>query len=250
MTAKHVLTIVRGNDWMPDEPDWDWDLTCVDFNACDGQGWWECGVHLAHTTATYKARDEGRVLLDHPPACDAPAPGEWNDDEDEILAHGVWHTYRYGWGWTVPYPGCVLVGHDNIADHVWEIARTEGTGTYLVIEDWDDTDVAALDVMACVWPRPPSCPACGEPLIEGVNLIKGAVALLNTGEGCVPLALPGSTYCTGIRCQEERNRAALTGAIERGVIASEPCDHDGCDRTGVWERDGRRWCDEHEKENP
>lgn len=56
---------------------------------------------------------------------------------DEIEIHGVPHEWRDGWGWTVPYPGCVLAAQD-LGDYAEDIGLEYGPGAYLVDDDWDD----------------------------------------------------------------------------------------------------------------
>lgn len=120
----HLLTITKSDDWHEDEPCWDWSLTCQAPNLCGG--WWEC-------SETHEV--DGLSASDGPYACETSAP--WCD-EDEFEFHGVTHTWRYGWGWTVPYEGCVVQTAD-IGDGVDDIAREHGEGTYEVDDDWDET---------------------------------------------------------------------------------------------------------------
>ena len=89
--------------------DYEWNLECPGCN-----GWQECPE-------------------DHP-----ISEEEELDDVHEF--HGVLHTYRHSHGWTVAYPGCVALDQDNLGDFVRETLLTYGPGTYLVNDDWDDTE--------------------------------------------------------------------------------------------------------------
>lgn len=120
----HRLTITKSPDWEPDEPYWDWSIECATPDLCGG--WWEC--RESHEVIGLPQND-----------------GPWNSSEDapwfeeeEFTFHGVEHTWRWGHGWTVPYPGCVVQTAD-IGDDVHEIASVHGEGVYLVEDDWDDT---------------------------------------------------------------------------------------------------------------
>lgn len=55
---------------------------------------------------------------------------------DEFEFHGVEHTWRWSWGWTVPYEGCPVAASDaELPDGI----DTERDGRWLVDDDWDDT---------------------------------------------------------------------------------------------------------------
>ena len=96
--------------------------------SCPGcVGWQECPEYHAPVRC-----DDPECCLGADDEEDCP-----NSHEDPHEFHGVSHTYRWGHGWTVPYPGCVLAAQD-LGDDVYEIARTYGPGDYLVDDDWDD----------------------------------------------------------------------------------------------------------------
>jgi hypothetical protein len=121
---KHLLTITRSADWHADQPDWDWSITCSTPDRCNG--WWEC--RETHEVG-------GLSAADGPFDCELDAP--WSE-LDEFDFHGVPHVWRYGYGWTVRYPGCVVQTAD-VSDEVWNIATSKGPGVYVVDDDWDDT---------------------------------------------------------------------------------------------------------------
>lgn len=53
----------------------------------------------------------------------------------EYEFHGVLHEWRAGYGWTVPYPGCVVAGAvEDLPDGI----DTGVDGTYPVEAEWDD----------------------------------------------------------------------------------------------------------------
>lgn len=104
-------------------------IECLAGNGCNG--WIEC--RKPHMVGDLDARVG--------PYCDDDAP--WCDFE-EWEFHGVVHTWRYGWGWTVPYPGCVVAGSGvDAPDDLWETTDGERRlrpGRWLVDDDWDDED--------------------------------------------------------------------------------------------------------------
>lgn len=55
--------------------------------------------------------------------------------QEEFEFHGVIHTWRYGHGWTVPYPGCVVAATPWDSDFDRDDVPR---GRYEVQEDWDD----------------------------------------------------------------------------------------------------------------
>lgn len=145
---EHLLTITKATDWEPDEPSWDWSITCTTPDRCDG--WWECPE--AHVVDGIDAADgpyendcpgwHGPYALNEAENTARAAAGgphwPWCDD-DEHMFHGVAHTWRYGFGWTVPFPGCVVQASDTVGDYALDIAADHGEGVYVVEDDWDDT---------------------------------------------------------------------------------------------------------------
>jgi hypothetical protein len=132
----HLLTITKSSDWHEDEPYWDWSVTCVAPDRCGG--WQECGKkHEVDGTSATDGPYDGDCPGGHGVSTDRAGHLPWCD-EDEFEFHGVWHTWRYGNGWTVPYPGCVVQTAD-IGEYADDIAREHGEGTYVVDDEWDDT---------------------------------------------------------------------------------------------------------------
>lgn len=96
-------------------------------------GWQECREEK-HTVPGYDGENSGPWESDE----DAP----WYDEE-EFEFHGVLHTWNgYGYGWTVPYEGCVVGGND------WSdpYGIPDREGKWLVDDDWDDTTVTLTSV--------------------------------------------------------------------------------------------------------
>lgn len=88
----------------------------------------------------------------------APTTATWDDpwcDEDEFVFHGVPHTWRYGYGWTVPFEGCVVDANDSCVDEAYDIAREHGPGTHEVDDDWDET------TCYLIWVRTIEAGECG-----------------------------------------------------------------------------------------
>jgi hypothetical protein len=130
----HIVTIRESEDHHPDDPDYRCEIECIAPEKCGG--WWECME--AHEV-------DGVSAADGPYASVCPSCGGEGDehvpwcDRDEFEFHGVEHTWRYGYGWTVPYEGCIVQANDSGWDDLYDIAREHGPGRYLVDDDWDDT---------------------------------------------------------------------------------------------------------------
>lgn len=134
----HLLHVAKTADWHPDEHDWDIKVTCLNPDRCDG--WQECpGNH----------EQDGISAADGPWEGDEDAP--WFEEEEWDF-HGVAHTWRYGYGWTVPYPGCVVADNDNVREQGWEIAEEHGAGVYAVEDEWDD-DYVTLNYLRPATPE-------------------------------------------------------------------------------------------------
>lgn len=124
-TRGHLLTITTTADHTPEDPDFDYSVTCQAPDLCGG--WEEC-------------------LDPHEVDGVSAADGPWDSDEtdpwfeeEEFDFHGVTHEWRYGYGWTVPFKGCVVAANDGVCDAADDIGRSRGPGTYPVDDDWDDT---------------------------------------------------------------------------------------------------------------
>lgn len=135
MTAtQHWLIVARDEEYLakheddPDDPARTYAIECSDPAACPG--WIEC-------------------LEPHPAA---PDPDEY--DGDIVVMHGQEHEHRWGYGWTVDYPGCPVQGDALYGDSYLDIARTHGLGRHPIDADWDDTDVHLIALE-----DPPAVPA-------------------------------------------------------------------------------------------
>jgi hypothetical protein len=122
----HIVTIRESEDHHPDDPDYRYGIECVAPEKCGG--WQEC---------LEPHEVDGKSAADGPWSCDSADP--WCD-EDEFEFHGVVHTWHYGYGWTVPFDGCVVQASDSGWGDLYEIARDYGPGRYVVADEWDDTD--------------------------------------------------------------------------------------------------------------
>lgn len=117
--ADHVIVVTV------DDPD-SYTIECPGKPACSG--WIECdGDHEG-----YDPEEEA-----------SPAYDEW----DDVEIHGVLHDYKWGHGWTVPHPGCVVADAWNVEPPggLWD-RETDAykPGRWLVDDDWDDTDVQLI----------------------------------------------------------------------------------------------------------
>ncbi|WP_087005977.1 hypothetical protein [Gulosibacter sp. 10] len=143
--TKHIITITRDEDFLkrlsqyrePDEHDrsnaYTYSVECTVSGGCGG--WQECGK--PHEVDGVDASDGpwetpcscAYVEADHHsiPWC----------GEEEFEFHGVLHEWRWGYGWTVPYTGCIIRDYPpELPDGI----DTERDGRWLVDDDWDDTD--------------------------------------------------------------------------------------------------------------
>jgi hypothetical protein len=120
----HLLTITPTEDHTEEDSDYRFEITCHEPEKCNG--FWEC-------MEPHKV--DGKSAAAGPYDCSYDDP--WCD-EDEFEFHGVVHTWHYGWGWTVPYPGCVVAANEHWTDDAWDIAREHGPGVHEVDDDWND----------------------------------------------------------------------------------------------------------------
>jgi hypothetical protein len=120
MTSTHIL--VKEID--PEDPEgFRYRIECQVPDSCDG--WIECD----------KPSEFGCRYADSPYDCPDDAP--WSG-LNEFEFHGVPHTWRDGYGWTVPFEGCIVAWAD------WEPpdeVETLPPGRYQVEDDWDDTSL-------------------------------------------------------------------------------------------------------------
>lgn len=129
----HVLVIEPDAAYaerFPDAPvEYRWAIECLVPEKCGG--WQECPE--SHQI-------DGEPTNDGPWESDETAP--WYEEE-EYEFHGVWHEWRYGYGWTVPFDGCVVAD----AVHVDCPVEPMRPGRWLVNDEWDDTYLT-LDVVS------------------------------------------------------------------------------------------------------
>lgn len=127
MSSVHVLVISMppgepGEAIFPEWPDdRDYDVACTDRQRC--KGWLEC----------LEPHDVDGRAAGSPYIGDVADPW-WGADEFEF--HGVTHTWREGYGWTVPHPGCPA--EENGAEPPYG-AHLLPIGRYEVDDQWDDT---------------------------------------------------------------------------------------------------------------
>ena len=104
-----------------------WTFECPGQPACSG--WEECRDPAGHEG--FDPEDE-----------DSPAFDEYEDVE----IHGVFHEWQWGYGWTVPFVGCVV--DENGCDLPYELWDREQDrykpGRWIVNDDWDDTDCTLI----------------------------------------------------------------------------------------------------------
>ncbi len=129
----HVITR-REEKYDDDEPFSHLPPDMVDELECPigCNGWSEC--NKAHEVPGYDGVNDG--------PWDSYEDAPWYDQE-EFEFHGVVHTWSgNGYGWTVPYNGCVVAGND------WSdpYGVPDRPGKWLVDDDWDDTTVSLTKV--------------------------------------------------------------------------------------------------------
>lgn len=131
MTREHHLTITPDDDGDDfDTPGWQFEITCLAPTKCGG--FQECPDE--HQVAGVSAADG--------PDADESAP--WFDEE-EFEFHGVMHEWRYGFGWTVPFDGCVVSDALNWnCDSAADIADRHGAGVHVVDDEWDDSSCTLI----------------------------------------------------------------------------------------------------------
>lgn len=122
-----------------------WRIRCDDPAHCDG--YIECHrQHICpHGHDACNGFDENSE--------DGPCPGHADDDlpncfsgDEEFTFHGQAHTYRWGWGWTVPFIGCVVA--ENWDGELDRSIYTLPIGEYPVDEDWYDDSGVTLTLTA------------------------------------------------------------------------------------------------------
>lgn len=126
--SKHIMIKEIDQEYADKFSDYDTEynyyIICPEGNGCDG--WIECSKE--HTVPGYDGANDGPYESEE----DAP----W-DGHDEFEFHGEWHEWKWGYGWTVEYPGCVVQGQYDLdpPDELYSMPP----GRYIVEDDWDDT---------------------------------------------------------------------------------------------------------------
>ncbi|MFZ2240593.1 MAG: hypothetical protein WAV90_13850 [Gordonia amarae] len=105
-------------------------IICTEPDKCTG--WQECPETHAHDGVESLCGPEACECDEGEPDCVTGRP--WESQED-FEFHGTMHTWQNGWGWTVPYEGCV------VADNGWteppEGWRERPIGCHELEVDWD-----------------------------------------------------------------------------------------------------------------
>lgn len=127
----HILTVTEADDYDPKYPSFNHSVECLNVDKCGG--WIECDQ--PHEV-------DGRSAEDGPDDSDDGAP--WKGYSDFVF-HGVSHEWQDGYGWTVPYQGCVVAAADHY-DAAADIALDHGCGRHEVEDEWDDTDCTLIHV--------------------------------------------------------------------------------------------------------
>ncbi|CCW14633.1 hypothetical protein [Rhodococcus aetherivorans] len=130
MTTKHVITKAIDRK---DPSEFTYTLECPGAPHCTGFS--EC-----HEKHVQDGIDADEVTPYDGETDDGEAP-PW-DGADEWTFHGVAHTYRYGYGWTVPYTGCVLREYDLEFD---DALLDQPPGRYSISVYWEDPESPMID---------------------------------------------------------------------------------------------------------
>lgn len=134
----HLIVTKDDDDFDPEYPYFKTAVVCLSPAKCGG--WQEC--RESHEMP-------GMPTNDGPWDSDESAP--WCD-QDYFTFHGVEHEWRSGYGWTVPFEGCVVAADDSVGDNAHDIGVAHGEGTYLVDDDWDDEYVTLAIIERVVTP--------------------------------------------------------------------------------------------------
>lgn len=114
-------------------------IRCDEPQHC--MGWQECRrLHICQ---------HGHEIVFDELSPDGPCPGMDDDncagrDEGETF-HGQAHTHHWGWGWTVPYVGCIVAA--NWCGELTPDIDTLPIGEHPVEADWWDDTECSLDVV-------------------------------------------------------------------------------------------------------
>lgn len=139
----HVLVIEPDTAYAERFPDADieyrWRIECLSPEKCGG--WQECSE--SHEVP-------GVPVNDGPWDSDESAP--WFE-QDYFTFHGVEHEWRSGYGWTVPFDGCVVAYNSPFYDCPIDPLRP---GRWVVDDEWDDEwmTLVAIEELDCDQGRP------------------------------------------------------------------------------------------------
>lgn len=125
----------------PEHPDErDYTIVCTDPQRCEG--WTACPEPHEFDGISAACGPHSCDCPDGHPNCLGEGPGEGGNrprppwfDQEEFDFHDVTHTWRNGWGWTVPYRGCIVAGID--AEWPEQIEQTP-IGAWEIDEEWVD----------------------------------------------------------------------------------------------------------------
>lgn len=123
MADRHIL-VKTLDTTTPGRPDYTFTLECPGPPQCVG-----------FTECQEKHEVDGRDAAEGPYDCAEDDP--WLHEE-EFTFHGVLHTWQDGYGWTVPFEGCVVRPHPYFPDEARDVLFEQMPGRYVVAVDWDE----------------------------------------------------------------------------------------------------------------
>lgn len=137
--SRHILVVEPDAAYAARFPDADpetrWWIECPEGNDC--AGWQECREpHVVDSKDAADGPHETECRCVNGLECEVPWCGE-----DVFTFHGIEHEWRWGYGWTVPFTGCVLAANADRFDPPDDLWQTDGTlsiGRWVVDDDWDD----------------------------------------------------------------------------------------------------------------
>lgn len=139
----HVLVKRLHPDLQGVDDEYAYDLECPGAPHCTG--WQECDqTHEVDGISAANGPDEplDTCECDGCLVCSCPSL-PW-DGVEEFEFHGVVHTWHIGYGWTVPYNGCVVREHD-LEEH--DLLLDEPPGRYLVDAEWPEPEEVYLELV-------------------------------------------------------------------------------------------------------
>lgn len=136
------IKLAAGEYALPEHfEDRDWHILCSDPTRCIHYEACESFAHICpHGSNAINGPEEPSednvVCPDHSPTC--------YQDEDVFDFHGVEHTWRYGWGWTIDLPSCAVAA---LISEAPEGVDQLPVGTYDANVDWPDDETCYVDVV-------------------------------------------------------------------------------------------------------